>query len=111
VPGVRPRERLVEQDLTHHLRRQGQEMRAVLHLNPADVHQPQISLMDERRGGERAPALFRMHQLSSDAPQLLIYPRCKNIERRAVTFRPFPQQPCGLGLVELFHESVRNGSF
>jgi hypothetical protein len=67
--------------------------------------------VDQRRGGESASALFGMHQVSRNPAQFLIYPRRQDIERRAVTFRPIPQQPGGFDLVEFAHGNIRNGPF
>ena len=56
---------VIHQDAPHQLSRDRKEVRAVLPLNVARVDQPQIGLIDQRRGLQRyavsfAPALLSM---------------------------------------------------
>jgi hypothetical protein len=83
----------------------------VLHLDATGVDQLQVGLVDERGGGESAPALFGMHQVSRYPAQLLVDPRGQHIEGGAVALSPIAEEPRGVDVVGFGHGSARNGSF
>src|SRR5215207_6612199 len=89
--------RVVEQDASHDLRGDGEEVRAVLPVHALLVDEPEVRLVDERRRLERVPRVLAPHEVARDAVQLSLDEREEAFERRPVAVAPCDEQPRDLG--------------
>src|SRR5581483_8935946 len=62
--------RVVDEDLSHHLRRQGEEAAAVADVEAAGARQPQPRLVDQRRGLQRVLHALARHRRAGQLAQL-----------------------------------------
>jgi hypothetical protein len=53
--------RVINQNLSHHPRRYGKEMRAVSPLHIPAINQPQVCFVDQSRGLQRVASAFAPH--------------------------------------------------
>src|SRR5262249_9465371 len=64
--------RVINQNLSHHPRRYGEEMRAVLPLHIPAINQMQVRFVDQRRGLQRVASAFALHITLGQMMQLAI---------------------------------------
>ncbi len=72
----RPRSRSIYQDAPHQLRRNREEMGAVLPVKLAYRRQPQIGLVDQRGGLERMARPLAPHAARGKAAKFVMHQRC-----------------------------------
>ena len=82
----------VHQDASHHPRRDREEVRAVLPLHLVGGGQPQIDLLDERRGLECVMWAFAAHVSPRQQAQLVMHERHEPIEGGCFAATPCQQQ-------------------
>ena len=85
--------RVVHQDAPHHLRRDAEEVRAVLPLDAPLADQLEVRLVDERRALQRVADRFSRQVPSRNRAQLLVDERHQLIERLLAAVLPGDQQP------------------
>ena len=84
---------MIHEDAAHELRRDAEELRAMLPRRSPLIHQPEIEFMNERRRRERVIGTFPPELARRDPPQLAINYGEQAIERARIPFRPTQQQP------------------
>jgi hypothetical protein len=89
---IRARAREIDQDAPHQLRRHREEMRAILPPHLARINQPQIGLVDQRRGLQRVARLLAVHVVSGQSAQLFINQRHELLQRQLIASAPGQQQ-------------------
>jgi hypothetical protein len=78
----------IDQDAPHQPRRHRQKVGAVLPVHLSDVDQPQIRLVDERRGLQGLAGSLAREASLRDSPQLTVHERHQGIEGGFVTLPP-----------------------
>jgi hypothetical protein len=84
--------RVIDQDAAHHLRGQREKVRAVLPGNPVLPHQPQVRLVDQRRGLEGVVRPLASQIRAGSSPQFTVDHRYQIVARLQVTTAPRTQQ-------------------
>jgi hypothetical protein len=84
--------RVVDQDAPHQLRRYREEVRPVLPRHALQVHQPQVRLVDQRRGLQSVPAALAAHEVAGQAPKLFVNDGRELVERFPVSAAPGLEQ-------------------
>lgn len=69
-----------------------QEVRAILPLDPMNIDQPQVDLVDERGGLENVPWTLARHVPLRKAPQLVVDERQQPVHGPDVAASPFDQK-------------------
>jgi hypothetical protein len=82
----------VDQDAPHELGRDGEEVRAVVPVDPAGVDQPHVGFADEGRRLERVPRALAPHVVVGQAVQLVVHQGDQPVECGRVTPTPRLQQ-------------------
>ena len=82
---------VIDQDMAHRLRRDTEEMGAVLPFDLALVDEPEVCLADERRRLQWVAGRFAPHVAASHLPQAFIDHRHQVIERVAPAIAPRDQ--------------------
>ena len=82
----------VNEDASHDLRGQSEEMRAILPVDVVGVDQTEIGLMDERRALQRQARAFVPHVPPGLDSQLRVDQRRELLERPLVSLAPCLQQ-------------------
>jgi hypothetical protein len=83
---------VIDEDLTHQLRRHRKKVRPVLQRQSLHVHEPQVDLVHERRRLEGVAWLFSLEMAARHAAQLVIHERDQAVERCGVALAPGQQQ-------------------
>ena len=78
----------IHQNAPHEARGHREEVHAILPLDLLDFDQPEIRLVDERRGLKRMPDAFVAHVAPRDTAQFLMDERQQLIERGLLTSAP-----------------------
>ena len=78
------RARVVNQDTAHHLRRDAEEMGAVLPVDPRLIDQPQVSLVHQGSGLQRVIGAFAAQVVGGKAAQLIVDERQQGVNGFAV---------------------------
>jgi len=94
---VVPRAGMVHKDVPHDTGRHGQKMCAILPRDGFRVDQPEIGLVDERRGLKAVVDPLAPDVALRDAMQLLVNQRDEALQRILVSLSPFEQQAGDLG--------------
>jgi hypothetical protein len=71
----------LDEDSPHRLRRNGQEMRTILPMDPVHIEQADICLVDERRRLKRMVRPFTLHVALGEDAQFLVNERDELVER------------------------------
>ena len=88
---------MVHEDTPHQPRRHREKVRAVLPVHLLDIDEPQVGLVDERRGLQAMAAPFTAHASPGDLLQLPLHERNHPAEGRLVAVSPREQQLGDLG--------------
>lgn len=88
---------MIDQDLSHQVRGQGDEVAAVADLQSTLIQQPQVRLMDECGGLQRVVGTFPPQMATRDATQLLVHEGQKTMQRVIVSGTPQPKELAGRG--------------
>ena len=91
-PGGTALARPLDEDATHRLRGNREEVDAVLGPDTRVVDEAQVRLVHERRRVERVARPLAAHVAASQAPELGVEQRNEAIERAAVTVAPVEEQ-------------------
>jgi hypothetical protein len=91
------RARRVDQDAAHQPRRHGQEVGAILPVDPLDIDQTQVCLVNEGGRLEAVPCLLPSHASPCNAVQFVVDERDQLVQRRLVSAAPCEQQPGDVG--------------
>src|SRR4051794_15342300 len=83
-------------------------MGAVLPLDPPNVNEPQVDLVDECGGLERVVRALARHVPSGNAPQLLVHDRQQFLERLTAAVSPFDQKRRHLSGPAIRHERAHS---
>src|SRR6185503_16329090 len=67
-----PASGVIDEDPAHDLRRHGKEMRPVLPLNPGEINQPHIGLIDQRGGLQAVTVTLTSEVPAREAPELVV---------------------------------------
>ena len=86
--------RVIHENAAHQLRRDAEELRAVLPGRSPLIHQTEIEFVNERRWRERVIGTFAPQLARRDPPQLAIDYGEQASERARISFRPPQQEPC-----------------
>lgn len=89
---ISPPPGMIDQDMPHHLGRDGEEVGAILPLDFLLSRQTQIRFVDQRGGRERVTVSFSLHIAMRYAAQLIVDQRRKPIEGGLVALLPIRQQ-------------------
>jgi hypothetical protein len=82
----------VHQDAPHDLRRDGEEMRPILPVDPLPVHEAYIGLVNQRGGLQRDARLFPAQVLPGQLTKLSVDERREPLQRRPVPPSPGLQE-------------------
>src|SRR5262249_28144780 len=88
--------RVIDQYATHQLRREAEEMRAVLQLQTFPLDHPQIGFIDERRRLQSMRSRFLAEIAPGQAAQLSLHQRRQLLQRSAIPVAPGNKQACDL---------------
>ena len=83
--------RKVDEHPAHQAGGHREKVRAILPLDPMNINQPEIDLVDERGGLEDMAWTLTGHVSLGDAPQLAVHEREELLDGPAVTGPPFDQ--------------------
>ncbi len=79
---------MIDQDVTHQLRADSEEVRAVLPFKSFLTGEPQVSFVDQRCCLQRMAVAFLAHLAACDAAQFSVDERKQSVEGRVVTCTP-----------------------
>ena len=82
-------------------------MRAIPPVQILQLDQPQIKLVDERRGLEEVTGTFGAHALPGGAMEFAVDVRCQLLERLLIAAAPGVQQTGDIGVSHLDNELRR----
>ena len=74
--------RVVDEDAAHGLRRNGQEMGAVLPLHALVIDQPQVGFVDQRRRLQAVAGALALHVVVRQTTEFVVHDRRQQSERR-----------------------------
>jgi hypothetical protein len=84
--------RMVNQNPSHELRRNGEEVGAVSPPHPFVVDQPEVSLVDQGRGLQTVVRAFPVQVVSRESAQFVVYDRRQLIEGVLIPIAPGSEQ-------------------
>ena len=82
-----------------------EKMRAILQLDPMNINQPEIDLVDERGGLENVAWTLARHVPLRETPQFGVHERKQLLHSCAVAAPPFDQQGCHVVSSDVGHGS------
>jgi hypothetical protein len=80
--------RVVDEDASHYLSRDGEEVRAVGPLNVSLIDEPDVSFVDQSRGLQSVTFALTAHVAARKAMEFVVDKRIQLIERGLVSFTP-----------------------
>jgi len=95
----------LHQDSPHHLRRDGEEVRAIPPFDSIDVDQPQVRLVHQRRRLQRMIRPLPAHVVPGETVELLIDQRDQSVEGGAVALAPRSEELGGFAVGIRRHDS------
>jgi hypothetical protein len=84
--------RVVDQDLSHQARRDGDEVRAILRGGRPSVEEPEVGFVDQGFGFERVRATLAAQVAVRDGAQLVVDERHQRVQRGLVARAPLDEQ-------------------
>jgi len=91
--GIAVAARMIDQNATHHLRGESDEVQRVAPLHPALIDQSHEGFVNERRGLEGMTGTL-VTQIACGKPvEFLVNERCELVERGLIAVAPLDQQP------------------
>ena len=86
--------RRIDQNPAHLSGRHRKEVRAVLPLDPVDIDEPQIRLVDQGGRLQRVSRALAVHVPLRQPPQFLVNERRQLVERLLIALAPCNQELC-----------------
>ena len=84
---------MVHQDAAHHACGDREELDAVLPPDAAEIHEPDVGLMDERCGCQRMIAAFGTETPARDPPQVVVHGLNKSAVCGRISLAPRHEPP------------------